>query len=102
MARRQLARQVETGRRHHPFVVVVQRTTPDYACRGWLRTQQNVLGDREPRNDRRLLRDCGDSTLERFTRRMEQDWRSVEEHPAIVRLVGAGDDLAESRLPGAV
>ena len=70
--------------------------------RGRLAAHEDVLGDRQVGEERRLLVDDGDAGGLRLGGRGEVDGLAVEQELAGVALVEARDDLDERRLAGAV
>ena len=66
------------------------------------RAEQDVLGDGELRDKRRLLRDGRDPERERTRRIAEPDRRPVQRDRSRIRRDLAGEDVQQRRLPGAV
>jgi hypothetical protein len=64
--------------------------------------EEDILTDREPRNEVTLLMDHSNPSGERLARRAECDLAAVELHGAGVRPVYAGDDLDQCRLSSPV
>ena len=67
-----------------------------------LGADEDVLGDRQIREQRGLLEDDGDAGRVRLRGRVEDDLLAVDQHPPAVGPVHAGEDLDERRLAGAV
>ena len=102
-ARPTSARQVEACRLGElRRSAAVEPPAADEPGLGRLGAEEDVLGDGQLRDDRRLLRDRRDPVLERLARRAERDRLAVEQHAAAVGRERAGDDPAERRLAGAV
>jgi hypothetical protein len=94
--------QVEPGTAGQRGVAAPERAAAQEAALARLGAEEHVLGDREPRHERRLLRDRRDAALERFAGRAQRDRLAREAQLPVVGSEHAGDDPPERRLAGAV
>jgi hypothetical protein len=86
---------------HRPLVDE-REDTPEGAAEANLATEEEILGDVEHRDDREILVDGLDAVVAGVDRGVERDRAAVDADLAIVRLEGAGENLDERRLSGAV
>ena len=68
----------------------------------WRMAHVDVLGDRQVREQARLLVHHGDAQGTRLRRPVEHDGRTIEAQRARVRLMDAGEDLDQGALAGTV